>query len=136
MESHPQRGLWLTICAIGFGLLAISNLLKPLQLLSDNTGFVFFGTRLSGASNALIAPLFGVFLAIYAFGIWTMRRYAMGMAHAYATYVIINLILWTLNQPSPTSATGVVGGLVYVVVAVGVSLGAAVTLTKRKTELR
>lgn len=136
MDTQPQRGAWLTACAVCFGLLAVSNLLKPLHLGGDNTAFVFFGTRLSGAGNTIIGPLFGLFLAIYAYGIWTMRRFAMAMGHAYATYVIINLVLWSLNQPSPASTTGVLGGIAYMVVAIGVSLGAAVALTRRKAELR
>lgn len=135
-DAQPHRGAWLTACAICFGLLAVSNLLKPFHIGGDNTAFVFFGTRLSGTGNAIIGPLFGAFLAIYAFGIWTMRRFALAMGHAYATYVIINLLLWTLNQPSPDSTARMLGGLAYMVVAIGVSLGAAIALTRRKAELR
>ena len=40
-----KRGWFLTISAILFGLLAISNFLKPV-LASANTGFVFLGHRL------------------------------------------------------------------------------------------
>jgi hypothetical protein len=133
--ADSQRGTWLTICAICFALLAVSNVLKPLQLLGENTGFVFFGTRLSGAANAIVGPLFGVFLFLYAAGIWTMRRYALPMAHAYATYVIVNLVLWILNDSSGGGAGAMLFGLVYAAVAVGVSLGAAVALTRRKAEL-
>ena len=132
--AEPHRGTWLTICAICFGLLAVSNLLKPLHI-GENTGFVFFGTRLSGTPNAIIGPLFAAFLAIYAYGIWTMRHFALPMGHAYATYVIINLVLWTLNAPA-ADATQMIGGIVYAAVAIAVSLGAAVALTRRKNELR
>ena len=132
--AAPHRGTFLTVCAICFGLLAVSNFLKPLQL-SENAGFVFFGTRLEGTGNAIVAPLFGAFLAIYAYGIWTMRRYALAMGHAYATYVIINLVLWQINT-AETAPLRVVGGIVYAAVAVGISLGAAVALTRRKAELR
>lgn len=133
--ADSQRGIWLTICAICFTLLAVSNLLKPLHLLGENTGFVFFGTRLSGVANAIIGPLFGVFLLLYAAGIWTMRRFALAMAHAYATYVIINLVLWQSNDPNAGDPRHIAFGLVYAVVAIGVSLGAAVALTRRKAEL-
>jgi hypothetical protein len=132
--AAPHRGTFLTICAICFGLLAVSNFLKPLHL-TDNAGFVFFGTRLQGAGNAIVAPLFGAFLAVYAFGIWTMRRYVLGMSHAYAVYVIINLVLWQINT-SETDPLRVAGGVVYAAVAVGISLGAALALTRRKAELR
>jgi hypothetical protein len=134
--ADSQRGTWLTICAVCFALLAVSNFLKPLHLLSDNTGFVFFGTRLSGVPNAIIGPLFGVFLLLYAIGIWTMRRFALPMAHAYATYVIVNLVLWQGNDPNARTPGYMLFGLVYAAVAIGVSLGAAIALTRRKAELR
>lgn len=133
--ADSQRGTWLTICAICFALLAVSNFLKPLHLLGENTGFVLFGTRLSGTSNAVVGPLFGVFLLLYAAAIWTMRRHALPMAHAYATYVILNLVLWSLGS-ADDGPRALLFGLVYAAVAVGVSLGAAVSLTRRKAELR
>jgi hypothetical protein len=136
MEPAPERGRALTTFAILFGILAISNLLKPLQIGGDQTGFVFFGNRLSGTANTIAGPIFGVFLAVYAYGIWTMRRWALPMGHAYATYVIINLMLWSLNDPNEKNAGYILFGVVYAVIAIGVSLGSAVLLTKRKAELR
>lgn len=136
MAGTPERGRELTIFAILFGILAISNLLKPLQILGAQTGFVFFGNRLTGTANTIAGPLFGIFLAIYAYGIWTMRRWAMAMGHAYATYVILNLLLWTLNDPTPKTVGYVIFGIIYAGVAIGVSLGSAILLTKRKAELR
>ncbi|MDX2166544.1 MAG: hypothetical protein SF182_05750 [Deltaproteobacteria bacterium] len=128
---QPTRGPWLTLCAVLFGILALSNLLKPLQLFGEQTGFVLFGQRLSGGANALAGPLFGIFLAVYAFAIWTMRRFAVPMSHAYAAYVALNLALWTVRGPQPTHW----GFAIYAAVALGVSVGAAVSLTSRKTEL-
>jgi hypothetical protein len=134
MVTAAQRGRALTIFAILFAILAVSNLLKPLQI-GEQTGFVFFGNRLSGTANAIAGPLFGIYLAVYAYGIWNMRRFALPMGHAYATYVILNLMLWSLNDQTEQTAGYVVFGLVYAVVAIGVSLGAAILLTKRKAEL-
>jgi hypothetical protein len=133
---ESKRGRTLTIFAILFGILAISNLLKPLQIGGEQTGFVFFGVRLSGFWNTIVGPIFGVFLAIYAWGMWNMRRFAMPMSHAYATYVILNLILFTMIHPAPEGTALKVFSLVYAVVAIGVSVGAAVELTRRKGELR
>lgn len=130
------RGAWLTTCAVLFGLLAVSNLLKPLQLGGEQTGFVFLGTRLDGLANTIAGPLFGLFLAVYAWGIWHMRRFALPMSHAYATWVIVNLVLWQGNDPNEKTTGYIVFGIVYAVVAIGVSLGAAVALTRRKSELR
>ncbi len=129
-----ERGTALTVFAILFGILAISNLLKPLQLFGTQTAFVFLGARMSGVANMILGPLFGIFLLVYAYGIWNMRRFAMPMGHAYATYVLLNLALWSLRAP-PDATTNPIFGLVYAAVAIGVSLGAAILLTQRKAEL-
>ena len=134
--ADTRRGPALTTFAVLFAILAVSNVLKPLHIGGEQTGLVFFGQRLSGTPNAILGPLFGLFLFVYAYGIWSMRRFAMAMGHAYATYVILNLILWTFNDPNEKTASHMVFGVVYAAVAIGVSLGAAVLLTKRKAELR
>ena len=124
-----------TIFTVLFGLLAISNLLKPFRLGSDETGFVFLGERLSGMANTIMGPLFGLFLAVYAFGIWRRKRFAMPMSHAYATYVILNLILYQVKNVTPPGVGYVIFGIVYSLIAIGVSLGAAIFLTKNKALL-
>jgi len=133
----PQstRGRTLTIFAILFAILAVSNLLKPFQFGGERTGFVFFGSRQSGLSNAILGPLFGIFLAVYAYAIWTMRRFVLPMAHFYATYVILNLIFFTFRSPPPDSMGEKIFGVVYAVIAIGVTVSAAVMLTQRKAEL-
>ncbi|MGA6973227.1 MAG: hypothetical protein WBY93_16460, partial [Candidatus Binatus sp.] len=65
-----RRSVGLTILAILFAILALSDILKPLHLEGATTGLVFFGKRLSGAPNAILGPLLGIFLLIYAAGIW------------------------------------------------------------------
>jgi hypothetical protein len=74
---NVERGPWLTTAAVLFAILAISNLLKPLQIGGEQTGFVFLGERLGGVANTVAGPIFGVFLAAYAAGIWGMRRFAL-----------------------------------------------------------
>jgi hypothetical protein len=133
--AQTPRGRALTAFALLFGLLAISNLLKPFQFGGQQTGFVFFGNRLSGVANSIVGPLFGIFLAVYAYGIWTMRRFAMAMGHAYATYVILNLILFQFQNTVPDTTSYKIFMVVYAAIAIGVSLGAAVLLTQRKAEL-
>jgi len=124
-----------TIFTILFGLLAVSNLLKPFRLGGDQTGFVLLGERLSGMANTIAGPLFGLFLALYAFGIWQRKRFALPMGHAYATYVVLNLILFQVKNARPPGAGYMIFGLVYSLIAVGVSLGAAIFLTKNKAVL-
>lgn len=135
-ESRSSRGLILTLLAIGMGLLAISNLSKPItQMLSpeSNSGFVFFGTRLQGLSNAIVGPLFGVFLAIYAYGVWTLKRWAVPLAVGYGVYVIVNVILFVRNLPADQG--GNVFGWVYVVLAIGISSGGAWYLWRHRKRL-
>ena len=140
-QVHPameqgKRGLALTICAIGFGLLAISDLTKPFSQSHDpQAGLVFFGTKLTGTADLILAPLFAALLAIYAIGIWRMKRYAMPMSYAYATYVLINLLLFVMKHSNPRDRGGIPFMAMYVTVAFGVSMGSAVLLTLRREEL-
>lgn len=63
-----------------------------------------------------------------------MKRFVVGMAHAYALYVILNLLLFKYRDTPEANQLGLFY-LLYSIVGVGVSLGSAIILTKRKTEL-
>ena len=128
--AQAERGNILTVFAVLFAILAVSNLLKPLQL-HESTGFVLFGSRLSGMPNTIAGILAGLYLLVYAYGIWQMKRFVVGLAHAYALYVILNLLLFMYSDEAQLGLFY----LLYSVVAIGVSLGSAILLTKRKTEL-
>ncbi len=132
---EANRGPDLKVFAVLFALLAVSNLSKPLQLGGEQIGFIFFGQRLTGTANAIVGPLFGIYLLVYALGIWRMKRFALPMGHAYATYVVLNLIMFTAKNPRPPGVGPVIFGIVYMVVAIGVSVGAAYLLTKHKAKL-
>jgi hypothetical protein len=131
---REDRGSLLTVFAVLFVLLAISNLMKPLEL-NPEQGFVLFGRRLSGTPNAIAGPLFGLYLLVYAAGIWRMRRYALPMGVLYAAYVVLNLVLFTVRDPQP-ARHGAAFNAVYGVVAIGVSAGAAALLARRREALR
>lgn len=133
--AEPQRGRGLRIFAVLFGILAVSNLLKPFRFEGDETGFVFFGQRLSGAANAIVGPLFGLYLLVYAAGIWRMRRYALAMAYIYAGYVVLNLILFNIRNAAPPGVGYIMFGIVYSAIAIGVSSGAAYLLGHHKAAL-
>jgi hypothetical protein len=133
--NKPERGTALTVFAVLFAILSVSNLLKPFQLGGDQTGFVFLGYRLDAFGSAILGPLFGLFLIAYAYGIWTMRRWVLPLAHFYATWVVLNLILFSFVTESPSTPGKIAFGIVYSIVAIGVSAGAAVILTRRKNEL-
>ena len=133
--TDTPRGRLLSIAAILFALLAVSNLFKPFKLWGENTGFVLLGQRLDGVANAIVGPLFGLYLLIYALGIWRRKRFALPMAYAYAVYVIVNLVLFISSQPASSGEGNLFFGLVYTVVAIGVSSGTALLLTKRRATL-
>ncbi len=119
--------------AICFWLLAISNFSKPLQL-TEHTGFVLFGTRLAGGDSVLWSLVFGAYLVVYGLGLWYMKRIVIGMAHAYALYVVVNLFLYWSNNPPPSGADVVLAAM-YSLIAVGVSVGSAVLLSMHRKEL-
>ena len=128
----------LKVLAVLMGLLAISNFMKPISQSmapESSAGFVFFGHRLHGVANAIVGPLFGVLLAVYAYGAWTAKRWVVGLAVAYAIYVIVNLILFTALGATEAEKSKVLFNLVYLVVAVGVSGGGALYLMRNRDHL-
>ena len=133
----PSRPRVLTVFAILFVLLALSNLLKPFQFGGpEQTGFVLFGKRTTGATNTIMGPLFGLYLLAYAYGIWTVRRWALPMGVAYMIYVMLNLVLFPLRTPQPPGVGQQIFGLVYGAVAIGVTGSAVWQLSRRRAELR
>ena len=131
------RDRFITTLAVLMGVLAISNFLKPIAQAMDpagNAGFVFFGHRLRGSANAIIGPVFGILLASYAYGAWTMKRWVVPLAAAYAVYVILNLVLFTANPP-PGDQQSFLFMLGYAAVAIGVSGGGALVLYRNRDRL-
>ncbi|SRR5216684_2378650 len=131
MEEETRRGPVLTTFAVLFALLALSNISKPLS--GGRAGFVFLGTKTAGVANAMLGPVFGIFLLIYAVGIWQQKRSAVPMAWVYAAYVPVNLVLFTLKTPERWQSP--VFGLVYAAIALGVLWGSAILLTRRRAHL-
>ena len=130
-EETYRRGPALTVFAILFALLAISNISKPFS--GGRAGFVFLGTRTSGLANAILSPAFGIYLALYAIGIWRQRRFALPMAWAYAIWVPLNIFLFTMKHPGGWGKSGF--AILYTAIAVGVSWASAIMLTRRKAHL-
>jgi hypothetical protein len=132
--AQSSRGVVLTVCAVLFALLAISNFSKPFHL-SPNVGFVFLGTKTHGIANAILGPAFGLLLLAYAFGIWGMHRWALPIGYAYAVYVILNISLYSIRNAGSPDLPPALFMLGYTVVAVGVSVGSALILHRRRAEL-
>lgn len=114
----------LRVFAVLFALLAISNLTKPLEMQPEH-GLVFLGRRLRGTPDLVAAPLFGAWLATYAWGLWNGRRWALPMGILYAGWVPLNIYLFTVRSPEELGTNSLFGAT-YTAIAVGVSLGAVV----------
>ena len=127
-----KRGWFLTVSAILFALLALSNFLKPV-LADAHTGLVFFGRRLSGVPNDFLGPVFGLILVAYVIAIWQMRRFALPLGWAYAAYVVANTVLFSMHTTDkPPSPAFMVASLV---VGLGVPIGSAIVLTQKRAQL-
>jgi hypothetical protein len=132
--KESSRGPVLTAFAVLFAILALSNFLKPFHL-DPNAGFVFLGAKTRGLANAILGPAFGALLVIYALGIWHMRRWALPIAYGYAAYVILNLLLYSIRNPTSPRQPSPAFMILYIAVAIGVSAGSAVLLRRRRQEL-
>jgi hypothetical protein len=132
MAGKP-RGTALTVFALLYVLLAISDFAKPFSH-SPGVGFVFMGVRLHGTGNAIMGPLFGFLLLVYAYGIWTMRRYALPVAYIFTGWVIVNTVLYALkhrNEPQPSVAVAIAS----TAIGIGVPLATAIILSRRSADL-
>jgi tryptophan-rich sensory protein len=134
--GESNRGALLTTIAILFTILAITDILKPLKLEGPTTGLVFFGIRQSGTANLILGPMMGLILLFYAAGIWRMRRYALTLGWLYAAYVIVNLMLYTQLNPPAKSSGEMIFGIVYMILAIAITVGTAIVLTRRRADLR
>src|ERR1700730_14898828 len=132
--KETSRGPVLTTFALLFAILALSNFLNTFHL-DRNAGFVFLGMKTHGIANAILGPAFGALLVAYAIGIWRMRRWVLPIAYAYALYVILNLLLYTIRNAGSSRQPSPVFMLAYMAIAVGVSAGSAVLLYRRRRAL-
>jgi uncharacterized membrane protein (DUF2068 family) len=112
-----------------FVFVAITDFIKPFHLF-PNDGFVFLGTKLTGVANAIVAPAFGAILMLYAYGIWTMRRFALPLSYLATGSVALNMVVYTMKngdtRPLP---------LINVVAGIGVPLAAAIVVSLRRGDL-
>jgi hypothetical protein len=130
--TDEQRGPVLTLFAFLYVLLAISDFAKPFSH-DPAIGFVYLGVRQSGSTNAILASLFGIGLLIFAYGIWTMRNYAMPAAYIFTAWVIINTILFRIKNPSAPQPIAFM--IAATAIGIGVPLATAIILSRRRAEL-
>jgi hypothetical protein len=86
------------IVAVLIALRAATNLGKPF---GEGSGFVVLGHLLHGVANDVLAPLFGVGMLVYAWGLWHARAWAWPLGVAYAVWATANVVLFPLREGMP-----------------------------------
>ena len=86
------------VMAVLLALRALTNVFKPL---GAGSGLVFFGKMLHGIPNLILAPLLGIFILIYAYGMYDKRQYALPMGILYTVFVIFNVCLFPVFEVLP-----------------------------------
>lgn len=129
MDKH-ERGGFLTVMAVLFGLLTVSNFTKALQYMNNPQigGIVIFGVRFETvASNLLLGPFMGLVVGAYAYGLWKLKPWVGMLSIAYAFYVPLNLVIFWYRH-NGVDAPPVAFLLAYLAVAFTGSIGTALYL--------
>src|SRR5262245_44769259 len=136
MPERRERGAFLTVMTVLFGLLALSTFTQAFQhLQSPQPGAVLVAIRLTGlGSNLVFGSLLGAVLVAYAHGLWTLRRWVLPLSMVYAFWVPLNLVLFWYRQTGPDIPP--VGSLLgYLAVAFTGSIGTALYLAYHRDRL-
>ena len=137
MANGRERGPFLTVMAVLFGILAVSNFTKALQHLRDpgHLGIVIFGARFESVpSNLVLGPMMGVVVGAYTYGLWSLKPWVAPLSIAYAFYVPVNLVLFWYFQTGP-EVPPLLFILIYLVFAFTGSIGTALYLAYHRDRL-
>jgi len=139
--TGARRGKLLTALAILYLLASVVDIEKAISgpdsgtRLTGPTAVVLLGIRQTGVANTIAGLGIGSFLVIYAAAIWRMSKYAIHFAGIYATYVTLNVMLYSLRNPFPHSSTGMIFDVTYKLFAVAITWGTVVALKRRTPDL-
>jgi hypothetical protein len=148
--------IFVRVCAVLITLRSLTNLAKFFKMPASLSGqggeetiLVLFGQILRGGEAAVPALIVGLFMLVTAIGLWKPAKWGLPLIAVYATYVLLNLVLWTGTNPQElvrvggivSSATdpselriyGALLMVVYSIVALGTTAGPAWVLWKRRT---
>lgn len=129
------RDWFLTVMAVLFLVLAISDFTKTLQhARNPGLGIVLLGSRFSSTpGNVLGGGMMGLFLAGYAYGLWSARRWVSALAIPYAFWVPANEVLFWFLHTGPRPTVGFIA--FYLFVSLGGSIGTALYLAWNRDRL-
>ena len=119
-----------------FVILAISDFTKTLQhMRNPGLGLVLLGHRLEApGANIIAGNLFGIFLLIYAVGIFRMRAWVLPIAIVYAFWVPVNEVMfWFLHGAGQHPTIRFIG--FYLFISLGGAIGTALYLTYHRARL-
>jgi hypothetical protein len=89
------------LLAVLIALRALTNFAKPFR-----GAFVIFGRLMQGGiATTVVAPLVGVLMLVYAWGLWHGRSWARPLALAYAVWATINVVLFPVIEGVPPQFT-------------------------------
>lgn len=88
--------------AVLIGLRGVTNFGKPF---SERAGFVAFGKLTHGLGATVVAPLVGVVIVLYAWGLWQARPWARPLGIAFALWSTLNVLLFPLVEGLPPHVT-------------------------------
>ena len=86
------------ILAASIVVRSLTNFAKPFV---TGSRFVVAGRLYGGVVSTVGAPLFGVFMLIYAAGLWSARPWARPVSIAYAVWATVNVVLFPLLEGVP-----------------------------------
>lgn len=124
-----MRRVALKAFALLLFLRALSNFRKPF---ADTVGFVFFGVVLDGLANLIVSPLFGAYMLITAWAIWTNHRLALPLAVGYAAYVSVSIPLFHAFNPATGTAAAMAFTLIFTIAIVGMPWGVVWLLRRER----
>ena len=135
MADGRERGPFLSVMAVLFAVLALSNFTKAWQHVRDpHLGLVIFGVRSETlGTNLLFGLLLGAVLAAYAWGLWRMKAWVAPLSIVYAFFVPTNLVLFWYRDMGPIPPLGFI--VSYLVVAFTGSIGTALYLAYHRDRL-
>ena len=137
MSDGRERGPFLSVMAVLFAVLALSNFTKAWQHARDpkTLGLVVFGVRCESLSaNLLLGAVLGALLATYAYGVWKLRAWVAPLSVAYAFFVPVNLVLFWYRQTGP-EIPPLSFILTYLAIALTGSIGTALYLAYHREKL-
>ena len=86
--------------AVLIALRGLTNLGKPFR---EGSRFVVLGRLRDGIATSVAAPLVGIAIVVYAWGLWRGRPWARLPAVVFAVWATLNVVLFPLFEPLPAS---------------------------------